>query len=521
MIVKVIKGSVQTLTVFLILVSTAFSQDYPVYSNVPEREFSYPNVRIDFERHLRNWDGFGVNYVETAQTRDYSEWSQEYGGFSILSEIERQEIIDLIFGEDGLKPGISKMFLDIWHEGDTEKGNDNDDPWSLNMSSFDHKKTTHWMRYFNREGLKKTRSWGGDLKIITTMYGAPPWMTLQDYVNGRDLDPGMKEEFAEYMVSWVKYLREEEELPVVALSMHNEGDAYYRWPPDGDGAGLDEEDYNMYWPSEQVVDMLKITRQMLNHHDLSDVMLTPGETQTWSRFHMWGYSPSISSDQEALNSLNLITSHSFAVYELIKSRFYGDWRSNGTDMLRRAKAEKVDEIEDLHAWVTSMSWGDMDAIFIDEIRRNIYMSKVNAVIPWVVLKRPTEWAGGTEPKTGFHITEDGNFKILKGYYMYKQVTRAGQPGMAVTHVESLDPALNAIAFDDNGTDNADAFVLVNISDEQKDAKITLQNIKSGTFSAYRTSEEEDYKFLGGVEVKNGVMRYEAPSNSVTTFFLTN
>ncbi len=73
-------------------------------------------TEVDFSKILRDWDGFGVNYVEVAQTRDYQVDPQEYGGFSILTEAQRQEIIDLIFGEDGLKPGLVKMFLDPFHQ---------------------------------------------------------------------------------------------------------------------------------------------------------------------------------------------------------------------------------------------------------------------------------------------------------------------------------------------------------------------------------------------------------------------
>jgi hypothetical protein len=71
---------------------------------------------VDFSKKLRAWDGFGVNYVESAQTRDYKNDPQEYGGFSLLDEQERQHAINLIFGEDGLKPGLMKMFLDPWHD---------------------------------------------------------------------------------------------------------------------------------------------------------------------------------------------------------------------------------------------------------------------------------------------------------------------------------------------------------------------------------------------------------------------
>ncbi len=140
-------------------------------------------ARVDFSSQIRDWDGFGVNYVETAQTRDYERNSQEYGGFSRLDEQERQEILDMIFGEDGLKPGLLKMFLDPWHEPE----NDNDDPRRIDMSRFDHVTTTRWLRYFARQGLERNRSRGADLDIITTLYGPPAWITKQKFIRGRDI----------------------------------------------------------------------------------------------------------------------------------------------------------------------------------------------------------------------------------------------------------------------------------------------------------------------------------------------
>lgn len=167
-----------------------------------------PVVTIDFSDHVREWDGFGVNYVETSQTRDYREWKQEYGGFSILPEAKRREILDLIFGESGLRPGLLKMFLDPFHSGN------------------DHTTTTHWMRMFAREGLSRVRAWGGDLSILTTLYGPPARMTKQKFVLGRDLDPAHTRELCGYIADWVKYLRTVEKLPVRYASLHNEGDAY-------------------------------------------------------------------------------------------------------------------------------------------------------------------------------------------------------------------------------------------------------------------------------------------------------
>ena len=73
-----------------------------VLLSAQDNEFKATRVDIDFSAKIREWDGFGFNYVETAQTLDYKEDPQEYGGFSLLDEQEKAEIIDLVFGEDGL-----------------------------------------------------------------------------------------------------------------------------------------------------------------------------------------------------------------------------------------------------------------------------------------------------------------------------------------------------------------------------------------------------------------------------------
>ena len=495
----------------LVFAPAVQAQTPPTGIEVPV--FSDPIMSVDFSRPVRDWDGFGVNYVETSQTRDYDVWPQEYGGFSILTEGERQEILDMIFGDDGLKPSFTKMFLGSWHEGETKADNDNDDPWDLNMEGFDHERTTKWMRYFNHEGLERTRARGDDLEIVTTLYGPAPWMTEQKFLLGPYLDQDEKLEMAEYMVSWVKFLKDEENLPVKYLSLHNEGDAYYRWPRDGSLPGEDHRDFNLLWRPDQVVEYLKILRPMLDKYGLQDVGITPGETQNWYRFHMWGYAPAIVQDAEALENLAIITSHSFANWENLESTYYGDWRSNGIDMIREEKP-------DMRAWVTSMSWGDMDARFVDAIRRNIYMSKVNGLLPWATVQRVGEWVGGDpNPGTAFKVNPDGTYEVMPGYYFYKQVTRAGQPGMKVAHVESYDPDVNLLAWSSNGTDNPDAFVVVNIEEEEKEAVVHVRGTDSDQFTAYRTSDDDRYEPIGSYFVnEKGEIHYTVPPNSATTFF---
>ena len=463
-------------------------------------------AKVDFSKKLREWDGFGVNYVETCDTRNYATQPQDYGGFSILSESDRQKIIEMIFGDDGLKPGVIKMFLDPFHQD--SPGSGYLDPADIDLSDYDHVTSTKWMRYFARQGLAKIRARKGSLELITTLYGPPGWMTKQKILRGRDLDPAHKIDCAKYMISWAKFLREHERLPVKYLSLHNEGEDYFRWTDEGITEWEKGHDYNLYWPAEQVVDFLKFMRGMLNSQEMQDVGLTPGETSNWYRLGEWGYADAIADDPNAMKNLDLITSHGF-----------GGAVSLGNDILRCRNRH-------LHSWLTSMSWGRMDVNFVDHIRQHIYITKVNSITPWAVIQRPSErlgktffaWSSFLFYGAAFRVCEDGSFSTEPGYFFYKQVCRAGQPGMAVARVVSTDREVGLIGFSSNGTGNPDALVVLNLSAYGKSLDISILGGTSKSYSAYYTSEEViSDKRLGDFSVVNGQVLYDAPPRSVTTF----
>ena len=327
-------------------------------ASAQDLDFTASRAEVDFSKKLQTWDGFGFNYVESAQTMDYAKDPQEYGGFSLLKEEDRQKIVELVFGDDGLRVGLLKMFLDPWHQ--VRPG-----------GPYDHETSTKWLRYFAREGVKKTRAAGRDLTIITTLYGPPAYMTKQKVMRGRDLDPAHQRDLALYLVNWVKFLREKEGLPVKYVSLHNEGEDWFRW----NRAGLTEwkgQDYNLFWPPEQVVEFIKLVTDELKAAGLDDVGVTPGENTNWYRWGAWGYAEAIADDAEALRKLGLITSHGF--YAGNYGHWFGEHKSAGIDLLRAKRPE-------LHAWVTSTSWSQMDAKNIKEHHGNIYTAKVNAHHP--------------------------------------------------------------------------------------------------------------------------------------------
>jgi len=496
-----------------------------------DRDFTQIPAVVDFSEELQIWDGFGVNYVETSQTFDYDKWPQDYGSFSILSEDSKEEILDLVFGKDGLRPDLIKMFLDPLHQKEEE-------------GFYDHETTTSNMRYFVKRGYELSLKRGQDLSIITTLYSPPAYMTMQRELRGRDLDPAYHDHLADYLVSWAKFLRQEEKLPLNYISLHNEGESWLRWPLDGGLADIDAtgHDYNMFWSAELVNDILIRTRRVLDREGLREVGLTPGESTNWYRFGAWGYASELAGNNQALDALDLITSHGFYVGSMEAGRWYGPHSNRANNILRKAKPG-------LHSWTTSSAWcvkNDRmvidneivrryitNAHFIMEIYSNIYEAQVNGYIPWALIQRASQWVRpDPNPGCAIRVYDDGTWEIRKGYYYYRQVTSAGRKGMHVVSTTSMDSRLSVIGFSGRDTEHPDAFVLANSGTEDMEVRFSIKDSRHEKFEAYRTSgsdiyeytetaiyssEGDNYTGIGTFTLDSDTLIYYAPANSVTTF----
>lgn len=483
-------------------------------------------AEIDFGRTIRPWDGFGFNYVETSQTFDYKSFQQDYGGFSILKEKDKEQIINLVFGDDGLKVSVVKMFLDPFHQ-------------SVQRGPYDHQTTTKNMREFVQRGVAKTKSRGDQVSIITTLYGPPGYITKQKALRGRDLDPAFSRDLCLYYADWAKYLIEKEKLPLKYISLHNEGEDWGRWPANGsvDETHTGGHDYNFFYSPSQTVSIVKELSQVLKEKGVT-AGITNGEYTNWYRFNAWGFASALESDRDALNQLSLITSHGFYVGDMRAGHWFAPHSSSGTDRLRAIRPE-------LHVWNTSTAWNVsrgtnprifvMDPQFIKEIHGSILDAKVNAIIPWAGIQRASHWnKPDPNPGCAIRVFDDGTWEIQKAYYYYKQVSRAGQPGMAVADAFVMNSELSLFAFSANGTKNANAFIVINQSSEPKQITVHLKGSKGKIFEGFRTSGSQDYRLkpsaeknpytgdnylaIGGISVNGSAVTYEAPANSVTTFF---
>jgi O-glycosyl hydrolase len=472
---------------------------FPILCRSQANEITGIPAEVDFDKRLRTWDGFGFNYVEAAQTRNYEEFNQDYGGFSLLNAKQKQEILELVFGENGLDIDIIKMFLDPMHQ-------------PAPGEPFDHETTTENMLYFVEEGLKIVRKRQKDVSVITTLYGPPAWATLQKFLGGRDLDTTQIYNLANYMIDWAMFLKERE-IPVKYLSIHNEGEDFYRWTYDEGKQRLERFDYNMYWRPEQINQFIRVLAEAIKKANLDNLKVTNGEPSNWNRFYYWGYAESLYEDEEALDGLGLLTTHGFINGDFMKLS-YGPANSLTTDLLRKKRP-------DLHAWVTSFSWGKMDTRFVKMVQENIYTAKVNAVIPWAGVQHPPSWIGGDpNPGTAFLVKDDGTYEITQGYYFYKQLTSAGHRNMAVAHAYVANSLANIIAFARDKTSHPDAFVVTSyIRIWSLPFEIKIKGSGYSRFRAFRTTEdgEERYKEIGIFEVQDGIITYDPPYGSTTTF----
>lgn len=495
-------------------------------------DFTSVTAEVDFSFPLQEWDGFGVNYVECAQTFDYLNYPQDYGGFNVLKPGDRDSVLNMVFGPNGLQPALVKMFLDPLHQKQ---------PGGV----YDHETTTRWMRYFTKKGHEMTCLRGDSLSVITTLYAPPAYITRQKILRGRDLDPTHELDLCKYMVDWVDFLVNREKLPVKYLSLHNEGESWLRWPEDGTLGSTSEEghDYNFFWDPLQVVRMVDKCDSLLNVRYLDGVQMTNGEPTNWYRFSYWGFAKALYDHPQALEALGLVTSHGFYVGQQEAGRWFGPHSSGGIDLLREKRP-------DLKAWCTSTSWDSknmemveegqikrryiMDAGFIKECHGNIYEAKVNAIIPWALIQRASHWnKPDPNPGSAFRVYDDGTWEVKKGYYYFKQLTTIGKPGMRVVYTSAMDSEIALIGFGSNGTKNPNAFALTNFGKTDRWVTIRLKGLNASKLMATRTCGSEIYEAyetarisylsgdnhqnLGVFNLEQNQFTYLAPANSVTSF----
>jgi hypothetical protein len=314
------------------------------------------------------------------------------------------------------------------------------------------------------------------------------------------------------MASFVDYVRTSDDLPVTALSLHNEGEDWTRWHDDGvDHPDLQHHDYNAYWSPQTVAQFMPLLRSFLDQNRMTQVLVSPGEPTNWYRFDKYGYTHALCANPAALQALGLITSHSFAC--LKTGAWFSDYRSSA---MQRIAAHRPG----IHSWVTSCSFHNMDAYFGWDMINNIYAAGVNGIIPWALIQNHSLWDNG-DPNPGCAISVDGagGYTIEQGYYVLKHFSRAGRAGMQVVDTSSNDSQVSVVAFGANDTPHRNSCVLVNTSDtHSRSLSLQCDGIQADTARIYRTTREQCWQELTVQKFANNSTELTLPPNSITSCF---
>lgn len=441
---------------------------------------------IDFNNTMQDWDGFGFNYVQACKTLDYEKNPQDLGGFSVLTRQQKQVIVDLIFGKEGLQPNVIKMFLDPLH-------------LQKSGGAYDHETTTENMRYFVSEGLKHSEKWNYPVEIITTLYGPPAFMTKHNSPSTSVLDPKYKKEMSLYMIHWLKYLRKHD-YPVTFLSIHNEGTDWLRFPMYNnyrDPVQLNR-DYNQLWRPKAIADYMAFMKPLMIKEGVGDIGLTPGEPINLFRFYHFGIADEILKNEQALASIDLITSHGFGMGNSY-GRGYANANNYGATMLKSKRPE-------LKSWITSMGWEDMKIKFGASIYEHIYGNQVSSIIPWAGIQQSSQWGHVNKHSAcAVKVFDDSTFQVKKGYYLYKQFTKAGRAGMKVVKTAINRPDVLVAAFAQNGTDNPDAFTVINLGETSRYTTDMIELVFMVNGNNLYTSFPVKDKVLGYEQLKKDQM----------------
>ena len=417
---------------------------------------------------------------------------EDYGSFSRLPESVKNEVLDLIFGEDGLDVGLVKMFLSPYLLLDPSS------PGVLVLDDYRFKECLPETINFAREGLKRTEDRGVPLRFMATMYGPPVWGNLQKTIRGKDLDPSQRESLATYLAGCCKSLVEVENIPVEAVSLHNEGEDPNRYP------GRPGDDFNMHWTPQQIADMIPRVRRQLDIAELDGVAVAPGETTTWSRFEPYAWA--IGNSEDARAGIGLITSHGFG----------GDYSRGGIDFLKKQRNRP-----DLRVWTTSCSWQKTGGIdFCRDFVNLISKLGLNALIPWALIQTAGGWPGGDpNPNPPFLVENDGEVKVNKSYHFYKQLSTAGRPGMGVAEVQGEFFGMHVLGFASNGTEFPNSLVVVNEKTSAEKMEVEFKG-SSGALKLFRTNNcDESYTHIDDLVLdSNNKILYDYPPLSVSTFF---
>lgn len=397
-----------------------------------------------------------------------------------LKEPLRTEATDLLFSD----LGISIYRLRVWTKIESE--NDDDDPNNFNWEAFDF--TTDQDQVWNALEAKKR----GVTKFIASVWSPPAWMKNNTQeTNDGYLLPEMYEEFAEWLSAYILGYKTYHDIDIGWVSIQNEPDYTATW------------ETCIYTP-KQLKELIKVVGRKFAREGITAKIVVPETSGVYAALN---YLETIMSDPEAAQYVDVFAVH---LYDI---QFFNP--DQGIGWLKTISGYCAKYGRPL--WMTEYSYLDFpyagtyeEALYTAQhIHNTLVYGNASVYLVWELF-----WYR----ETGLiSISSQGdNYKITPKYYAVKQFFKFISPGSVRVEARSDRPQILASAYLNEESGDI-TIVLINRGMTDVNAKISLKNITpSLTLKQYRTSRNENCKYIGNIVVRDGLLEVLLPSDSITT-----
>jgi len=427
-------------------------------------------IAIDAATTYQTIEGFGGFGAEDTWWRSEPFFSQEH--------IDRM-INDL--GVTILRDNIPWSF---------EPENDNDDPMVTDLSNFNITQDVDGADSHLGQHLPylKAMADAGLEKLIASVWSPPLWMKHIDHRgNGID-DPNadgafsappytdnpdentnqlrldMFEEFAEYLVAYVKTVKAETGIDVYALSIQNEPffSQFYA---------------SCVYNATAYRDVLKVVGKRFEDEGLDTKFFGQEDVATFSRIEP--FITTINADAEARGYLDIFAIHN-----------YRDDGINAADEGPQnwARSKEIADANDQQLWMTETSGYSDDWNGALTMGKSIYnalkFGKINAWVYWQM----------SESSNGNGVLVNSG-RLTKKYHVSKHYYKYIRPGAVQVASESDDNDVLVLAFRHEGN-ATETLVLINNGSEPKAVRLEDD---TNTYNAFLTAADQDFEQKPNVE----------------------
>lgn len=419
------------------------------------RAVELPSATMYWDVEHQTIDGFGAS-----QSCDvYADQIYNFGA--------REEIMDLLFSKE---KGIGLSILR------SEVGN------GLNMPTI-HPDIETWdfTPYEPEQWVMQGARNRGVETFMSTVWSPPAWMkTSERITRGGHLKKEYYQEYAQYLVNYIKGYQEHHGIRIDAISIANEPEYAAAWQ-------------SCLWSKEEFADFLGNYLKPTFEREAIDTDVIVGEEATWTESRL----ASVYGNADAL-----------AVVDIVGGHFYhgspGIFPQARENQKRVWETEVSDTIGSATGFKNGVGWAKYVHDFMTKSEANAFLY----------------WLGASYKKNNeslIRLHEDGTYIAAKRLYSignFSKFVRPGYKRIEITEHPYGNLYLSAYKNSDTGE-----FAIVAVNDGQNNETFTLNfsGVDCGEMRCYATNDKYNLEEIPSVSSKDGVYQLSVSGYTTTTY----